>query len=86
MIVNTIRESGGNNAKRFIMVPSYATDCEMSLDYGFKLPKDSVDNRLMLAVHWYPLMATGTKEYTPELKEKIESVCWLGMMVMFMQC
>lgn len=76
LIVDTIRATGGNNAKRFIMVPPYATDAENELvfDTGFKLPTDSVDGRLMLAVHWYPMTHTGIKKYTPELKEKFQKV------------
>lgn len=76
LIVDTIRATGGNNAKRFIMVPPYATDTEdkVVFDTGFKLPTDSVDGRLMLAVHWYPMTHTGIKQYTPELKEKFQRV------------
>ena len=56
LIVDTIRSTGGNNAKRFIMVEG--------LGYGrwqcitnnlFKLPKDKAKNKLIPAVHHYPL-------------------------------
>lgn len=74
LIVDTIRATGGNNAKRFIMVPPFATDAECAFDTGFVLPKDSIDGRLMVAVHWYPMTDTGIKKYTPELKEKFKTV------------
>jgi len=55
LIVDTIRASGGNNAKRFIMVPTYATSHEAVTDENFKLPDDSASGKMMVAVHWYPL-------------------------------
>ena len=52
--IDAIRESGGNNANRFIMVPDYAA----SSDYGtilnnYYMPKDTANDKLILSVHAY---------------------------------
>lgn len=74
IIVDTIRASGGNNAKRFIMVPTYATDRNMLFGCGFKLPEDSAVNKLMIALHWYPFLEYPmAREYTAEIKRNIIS-------------
>lgn len=51
--VDTIRENGGNNASRYIMVPGYCASPNYVLDDNFKLPQDSADNRLLVSVHAY---------------------------------
>jgi len=56
VIVDTIRKTGGNNSKRFILVPTYATDVSTLFNCGFKLPNDSAENKLMVALHWYPML------------------------------
>ena len=38
--LNTIRKSGGNNAKRFVMMPSYAANCDESTLSGVSMPND----------------------------------------------
>lgn len=59
LIVDTIRASGGNNAKRFIMIPTYATDWSTIDQKDFKIPDDisanSNNSKMMVAIHWYPL-------------------------------
>lgn len=52
LAVDTIRATGGNNASRFIMVPSIAANYEAALAPTFKLPKDPAGN-LILSVHMY---------------------------------
>lgn len=52
--IDAVRESGGNNAHRFIMVPDYAA----SSDYGtilnnYYMPKDTAQDKLILSVHAY---------------------------------
>ncbi len=75
MIVDTIRSTGGNNAKRFIMVPTYATGRELAFDYEFKIPEDSANKKMLLAVHWYPLMKElGILDYTAELRKEFNQV------------
>lgn len=74
IIVDTIRASGGNNAKRFILIPTYATDRNTLFGCGFKLPKDSANSKLMIALHWYPFLEYPiASEYTAEIKNSIIS-------------
>ena len=51
-MVNTIRATGGNNATRWIGIPSYAANPSLALETGFVLPTDAA-NRLMVSVHFY---------------------------------
>lgn len=50
--VDTVRKSGGNNANRFIMVPSYAASQDFAINSAFSMPEDP-SNKLMLSVHAY---------------------------------
>ena len=52
-IVNTIRASGGNNTHRMIMFPSLAASPDAALTKDFRIPTDTVENRLILSVHMY---------------------------------
>lgn len=52
-IVNTIRASGGNNTHRVIMVPSLAASPDAALSKDFRIPTDTVENRLAISVHMY---------------------------------
>lgn len=76
LIVNTIRASDGNNAKRFIMLPTYATDHAEVLNENFKLPQDSASDKLMVAIHWYPLGFNSDNQkrasYSADVKAKFE--------------
>jgi len=51
--VNTVRGTGGNNTNRFLLISGYYTDIDLSCDPLFKMPKDIMDNRLILSVHYY---------------------------------
>lgn len=67
VFVDTVRASGGNNAGRFIMVPSYAAAPDFALSNSFTMPEDP-SNRIMLSVHAYTPYdfagkATGYKEW-----------------------
>jgi endoglucanase len=50
--VSLVRASGGNNAKRHLIVPGYNTNIDQTIE-GFKLPADPVASRLILSVHYY---------------------------------
>lgn len=55
LVLNTIRATGGNNAKRFLMVPTLGQD-SFAVDLpGFKLPKDTAKNKLIVSIHNYPM-------------------------------
>lgn len=73
LIVDTIRASGGNNAKRFIMVQPFATDWSTLASEYFKLPDDSANGKLMVAIHWYPLGFNKYDKKTPKENKKRDS-------------
>lgn len=51
--LDTIRKSGGNNAKRFVMIPGLRAAVDSALAPEFSLPKDSAEDKLILSVHMY---------------------------------
>ncbi len=51
--VDTVRESGGNNAERFLLIAGFNTDIDHTSDNRFAMPKDTAENRLLLSVHYY---------------------------------
>ena len=55
IFVNVVRSSGSNNEQRFLSVPGRYTNVEhmTNVKYGFELPKDTVENRIFAAVHYY---------------------------------
>lgn len=58
IFVDTVRETGGNNEHRWLLVPGWNTDINYTVgDYGFKLPEDKKNSagegRLILSVHCY---------------------------------
>ena len=62
IFVNTIRLTGGNNNKRWLLIPGWNTDIEYTTgNYGFVLPTDiyrdssipSDEQRIMISVHYY---------------------------------
>ena len=88
LAVKAIRESGGNNEKRFILMPALAAGYESTVKSPFKFPDDSYynryNNKLMLSVHMYapydfamnPNMTLSdfTLEYRAELYEKFTTI------------
>jgi endoglucanase len=53
IFVDTVRKTGGNNAKRLLIVTGMNTDIEKTCTGAYKLPKDTLPNRLLLSVHYY---------------------------------
>ncbi|MCM1054754.1 MAG: glycoside hydrolase family 5 protein [Bacteroides sp.] len=51
--VDIIRASGGNNEKRHLLIAGYWTDIAETCDARYKMPTDTVDDRLILSVHYY---------------------------------
>lgn len=50
--VDTVRASGGNNAKRHLMISGYFTDIELTCDPLFQMPNDPA-GRCAVTVHYY---------------------------------
>jgi endoglucanase len=53
VFVDLIRSSGGRNPERFLLMKGYNTDVMKTVDNRFRLPEDTVENRLLLSVHYY---------------------------------
>lgn len=52
LFVDVVRATGGHNATRYLGVPSYSAN-EVCAIEGFVMPKDSVEGRLLLSIHYY---------------------------------
>ncbi len=50
--VDIIRATGGNNAKRHLLIAGYYTDIERTCDSLYKMPDDP-ENRCIVSVHYY---------------------------------
>ncbi len=51
--VDIVRSTGGNNANRFLLLAGYDTTIELTVDDRYKIPVDSVENKLMVSCHYY---------------------------------
>lgn len=51
--VDLIRSQGGNNAERYLLIAGYDTDIEETTDDRFVMPTDTIENHLMISVHYY---------------------------------
>ena len=61
--VDAIRAAGGQNATRYIGVPGYVCNPDLTVE-NLVLPEDVVENRLMVAVHSYdPWDYAGSAKY-----------------------
>lgn len=70
--VDIIRASGGNNAKRHLLIAGYATDITLTCDSCFKMPSDSA-GRCAVSVHYYtPFAYTHLTEDTDWAKVQTE--------------
>jgi endoglucanase len=63
LFLDTVRKTGGKNARRFLIVTGYSTDFTKTSDKLYKLPKDSVPGKLFVSVHYYtPWLFVGVNE------------------------
>ncbi len=59
IFVDTVRQTGSNNAKRWLLLPGWNTNIDYTVDtqYGFEIPDDSHctadGKRIMISVHYY---------------------------------
>jgi len=53
LFIDTVRKTGGSNAKRLLIVTGYATDFTKTASSEYVLPKDAVPHRLLISVHYY---------------------------------
>ena len=74
IFVDTVRQTGGNNTSRWLLVPGWNTNIDYTTgSYGFVIPTDqyrssaipSTEKRLMISAHYYdPWDFTGTEDGT----------------------
>jgi len=55
LFVDTVRTTGGHNSQRYLLISGYNTNLWItSSDHlGFQMPRDTVNDRLMLSIHYY---------------------------------
>jgi endoglucanase len=53
LFIDTVRTTGGNNARRLLIVTGYTTDITKTSSPLFTLPKDTIPHRLFISVHYY---------------------------------
>lgn len=69
IFVDTVRSTGGNNAKRWLLVPGWNTNIDFTADdHGFVVPSDryctASGKRIMISVHYYsPWEFCGSEDY-----------------------
>ncbi len=51
--VDVVRGTGGNNAKRYLLIAGYNTNIGMTCSSLFEMPKDTIEEHLMVSVHYY---------------------------------
>ncbi|MCL1883206.1 MAG: cellulase family glycosylhydrolase [Defluviitaleaceae bacterium] len=77
--VDTVRASGGNNAERFLIVPTHAASSTPVALNGFVIPNDSANDRILMAVHTYSPFAwahdgRGTYDGPASIRTDLERV------------
>jgi endoglucanase len=53
LFVDIVRASGGNNAYRVLMVPTYAASVTAVAQRALVIPKDTVEDRIVVSLHMY---------------------------------
>lgn len=77
LMVDTIRSTGGNNAKRFLLVGGLGEGYTSLITSLFKMPKDKVKDRIIPTFHCYPLGFTDDPAighrvyYTDSIKKSV---------------
>ncbi len=77
--LDAIRAAGGNNTERCVMVPGYCASIDGCTTATFKMPDDTIANRLIISVHAYTpynfaLNASGTNVFSDNLKSEVDSL------------
>lgn len=51
--IDIVRSSGSNNSDRYVLIAGYNTNVAQTCDSRFHMPKDTVDGRMFISVHYY---------------------------------
>lgn len=74
--VDIVRASGGNNAKRHLLIPGYNTNIKETVN-GMIMPTDTIENRLIVSVHFYDpytfSLLAETKQWGKDATESVDS-------------
>ena len=52
VFVDSVRKTGGNNESRMLIISGYNTNIDLTTNSKFKIPKDTVKDRIMVSVHY----------------------------------
>lgn len=85
LFVDTVRATGGNNAKRFLIASGFNTDIAKTCDDRFIMPTDTVEGKLFLSVHYYDpgdfclhtVNTWGTKDEYDAMNNTLKKLCKL---------
>lgn len=77
--LDAIRESGGNNEKRFVMCPALQASSNSATKNTFKMPQDIATGRLILSVHAYSpysfaMESPGATQFTDGHKKELDGM------------
>jgi len=81
--VNTVRNTGGNNYSRNLVVNTYAASVDKGVLDSFVLPSDKVSNHLMVEVHYY---GTSQSEQNSVIERLNSNFVSKGIPVMIGEC
>ncbi len=68
LFVDTVRSTGGNNARRILMIPTLLDNSGKEFLSAFSLPNDTISDRLLVTVHYYP------EYYDETIEERLSSL------------
>ena len=51
--VDIVRQSGGNNARRYLLIAGFNTDIDKTCSSLYEMPTDSISKHLMISVLYY---------------------------------
>lgn len=68
IFVTTVRETGGNNRERILMVPTLFNSTRTNIMDAFQLPDDVISDRIVVTVHCYE------SEFDQDIEWKFETI------------
>ena len=68
--LDTIRDAGGKNKDRYVLIPGYDTSVDGVTVEGFELPEDTVKNRIIVDFHLYTKSAGTYKQVINKIYDK----------------
>lgn len=75
MFVDTVRTTGGNNAKRILMIPTLLDGISTNILNAFEMPVDIVEDRIVVQVHMY------TKAFQQNIESTFENLDSFSMRI-----